>query len=291
MKELPKVPSGIFDLELEDGGSAGRHLSEDIDGSMVEQEFRRFLSPSSEAMVQVIHDVGKCIEFVGAAQATGEREVDIPALADGLMRLGHGVTVRHAIGGGKGFECLQNLRHSYLHVTAWGIPTQPFVVDPQFCEQFLIAKPTYRYMRLLAHVPEVLVFPECGIRPLVQFLCMELAAAFKSTNTIVPPWRQASSMLSKWLPRNLKVDEPAHADPKGQLQPVVAAMPPPVVVDLPVNSASARDCKTAHCASGLQLNRTSSSSRNAKPLNLEPMRIYGGFSSVCTSGPFVNLTS
>jgi len=207
------------------------------------------------------------------------------------MRLGHGVTVRHAMGGGKGFECLQNLRHSYLHVTAWGIPSQPFVVDPQFCEQFLIAKPTYRYMRLLAHVPEVLVFPECGIRPLVQFLCMELAAAFKSTNTIVPPWRQASSMLSKWLPRNLKVDEPAPADPKVQVQPAVAAMPSPVVLNPPVNSASAQDCKSAHRASGPMLNRTSSSSRNAKPLNLEPMRIYGGFSSVCTSGPFVNLTS
>lgn len=75
------------------------------------------------------------------------------------------------------------------------------VVDPSFAEQFIIAKPTPRYESILGCLPSVLVLPEAHLPPLVTFLCAELASAFKASQTVVPPWRQASAMLSKWHPR------------------------------------------------------------------------------------------
>lgn len=45
------------------------------------------------------------------------------------------------------------------------------------------------------------VAPEATVAPLVNFLCQEIAAAFKANGAVLPPWRHASSMLSKWLPR------------------------------------------------------------------------------------------
>lgn len=84
----------------------------------------------------------------------------------------------------------------------------PVVVDPSFAEQFRIAKPTQRYETILACLPGVLVLPEDRLQPLVTFLCAELAFAFKASQTVVPPWRQALAMLSKWQPRR-SLDVPA----------------------------------------------------------------------------------
>lgn len=37
--------------------------------------------------------------------------------------------------------------------------------------------------------------------PLVELLCAEMSAAFRSAGATLPPWRQAGAMLSKWRPR------------------------------------------------------------------------------------------
>ncbi len=40
-----------------------------------------------------------------------------------------------------------------------------------------------------------------SVEPLVDFLCSELAAAFRAEGATLPPWRAADAMLSKWRPR------------------------------------------------------------------------------------------
>lgn len=40
-----------------------------------------------------------------------------------------------------------------------------------------------------------------AVEPLVDFLCSELAAAFRAEGAMLPPWRAADAMLSKWRPR------------------------------------------------------------------------------------------
>ena len=46
---------------------------------------------------------------------SGERQgLDVFEVAEGLRRLGHAVTIRSALGGGGGNECLRNLRHRFL---------------------------------------------------------------------------------------------------------------------------------------------------------------------------------
>jgi hypothetical protein len=45
------------------------------------------------------------------------------------------------------------------------------------------------------------VYVGAAIEPLVDFLCSELAAAFRAEGATLPPWRAADAMLSKWRPR------------------------------------------------------------------------------------------
>lgn len=52
----------------------------------------------------------------------GERQsLDIFEVADGLRKLGHAVTIRSALGGGGGNECLRNLRHRFLTCRGQGV--------------------------------------------------------------------------------------------------------------------------------------------------------------------------
>lgn len=74
----------------------------------------------------------------------GERQgLNIFEVADGLRKLGHAVTIRSALGGGGGNECLRNLRHRFLTCRGQGVllvqaylvccPSWPTVVA-LFCE-------------------------------------------------------------------------------------------------------------------------------------------------------------
>lgn len=103
--------------------------------------------------------------------------------------------------------------------------TNRFVVDLSFKEQFRIAKPTQRYGLLLDCVPDTYVAPEASVAPLVNFMCHEMALAFSSTGVVLPPWRQTTSMLSKWLPRK-SLDEQVPRPLMGGLVPGVTAGAP-----------------------------------------------------------------
>lgn len=50
-------------------------------------------------------------------------------------------------------------------------------MDPHFAEQFAVARPTPRYAAILEALPDAYVGTD--IKPVVEFLCGELAAAFK----------------------------------------------------------------------------------------------------------------
>jgi hypothetical protein len=98
--------------------------------------------------------------------------------------------------------------------------------------------------------------------------------AFRSNDAILPPWRMASSMLSKWQPRK-SMDIP------------IAPGPHPVSShgewangdkDKGRPSALSLDSK-----SGVGHKRSSDSmgnSRQLKPQAFEPSRIYGGFGTM-----------
>jgi len=68
------------------------------------------------ACAQLMHQVALAREEAAAAG----RALDADALAERLRGLGHSVTVRHALGGGGGGECLRNLRHPFLSCAGHG---------------------------------------------------------------------------------------------------------------------------------------------------------------------------
>mmetsp|Transcript_27473 Transcript_27473/g.69875 ORF Transcript_27473/g.69875 Transcript_27473/m.69875 type:complete len:390 (-) Transcript_27473:630-1799(-) len=212
---MPKVPSLVFDIELED--AAGRKGSSEDDQPGV-RELRRWLLPSDSVEFKLRNDVELALEQHKACESTLDSN---QWLASRLSRLGYKVHIRTALGGGDGFECLRNLRHVFLSVVMPHVragPSQKYVVDLSFKEQFSIAKPTQRYGQLLDCLPEVYVAPEASVAPLVNFLCQEIACAFRSNGAVLPPWRHASSMLSKWLPRK-SLDESVASDaPTGSSQ-------------------------------------------------------------------------
>ena len=76
-----------------------------------------------------------------------------------------------------------------------------FIIDPKFREQFLIAHPTARYSAMLEALPEVFTGTDSQLAGVVEVLCAELSRAFKINGDILPPWRQFTSMISKWRPR------------------------------------------------------------------------------------------
>ncbi|KAG1673074.1 hypothetical protein FOA52_013143 [Chlamydomonas sp. UWO 241] len=207
-RTLPKVASLIFDLEMEDG-AAVVHNTDDIEIDLVESELRTFLRPGSSEHAKLIADVADAVAAqTQASSSSAEQQalhqpVDAVSLLSALTSEACGYRVRliRAVGGGEGSACLHNLRHTFLVVTPPEHGAGHFIVDAHFVEQFEIAKPTPRYTRILSCVPRVLVLPEERVPPLVTFLCAELAGAFKTLGTVVPPWRQAASMLTKWLPR------------------------------------------------------------------------------------------
>ena len=54
--------------------------------------------------------------------AAAGRPLEADSLAERLRCLGHSVTVRTALGGGGGGECLRNLRHTFLSCAVHGAP-------------------------------------------------------------------------------------------------------------------------------------------------------------------------
>ncbi|PNH08504.1 hypothetical protein TSOC_004936 [Tetrabaena socialis] len=200
-----KVPSLVFDIELEDNGIGAHWQDEDWEEEEVVSEIQRFVQPTSHTEARLLSDV-KC----GVTHARD----DTPRLVSILTALGYRCSLRTALGGGDGADCLRNLRHTFISCETAGVnggPARRYVVDAQFRDQFIIAKTTARYASILAAIPQVFVGPEEHLVLLVNFLCSEMSTAFRQLGSVLPPWRHASSMLSKWKPRKSMDDGAAAA--------------------------------------------------------------------------------
>lgn len=198
-KKMSKVPSLLFDMEMEDGHAVRTESHEDGETERALQQLDRLLAPASQTEAQLRRVVAR-------ARDTADRQrrvLEAPEVAEKLAQLGCGIKIRTALGGGWGGECLRNLRHTFLNCSLQGpggVVTQ-YIVDTRFKEQFEIAHATPRYQRVLAALPRDFVGSEEHMVWLVEFLCEEMSAAFKAAGTALPPWRQAASMMSKWRPR------------------------------------------------------------------------------------------
>lgn len=189
-----RVPSLLFDMELEDTSKTVRGEG-DVEVKEAVRHVEHLVQPLGAAERRLIRDVETAFE-------EGDARDDVVKLAQKLSNLGYRVHLRNALGGGEGGDCLRNLRHSFL---CCSVPSQSngvrYIVDPHFKEQFEIAHMTSRYSAILDSIPCVYVGSEDRIIPLVEFLCSEMSLAFCQHQAVLPPWRQPSSMLSKWRPR------------------------------------------------------------------------------------------
>jgi len=282
---LPKIPSLVFDIDLDDAEKAAAQHDE-LDTQVIVAELKRFLMPNCTAEFKLMNDVE---DAFGHQQ--GEQQ-DLQNVAQRLSKLGYNCRIRHSMGGGEGFECLRNLRHSFLSVSLPGTSMatgQRYIVDASFREQFEIAKPTTRYTALLNVVPDVLVAPEDHVSPLVNFLCAELNLAFKANNAVLPPWRAASSMMSKWQPRQ-SMDQQVSAFSPGQSVGSLGVFmrkqqqPQPLQQQQLIGGGrKSMDAATTYrgfMAPAPPQNISVSQRPAAKPMMCEPMIVYGGFATV-----------
>ncbi|KAL0019124.1 hypothetical protein WJX79_003321 [Trebouxia sp. C0005] len=122
---IPKVPSLLFDLELEDGSTAFAENQEDAGAPTVAAHIRSLTEPRSQEECQLASHMQLVQRLL---IESGERQgLDVFEVAEGLRRLGHAVTIRSALGGGGGNECLRNLRHRFLTCRMQG--TQGHTLD------------------------------------------------------------------------------------------------------------------------------------------------------------------
>lgn len=201
---MSKVPSLLFDMEdADENPSSVDALSGPPEGDVIAR-LHTLLDPWTDQEYMLNLHVRIATD---EAAKRGDDPFTVAQLADTLRKLGYPVKLRTALGGGWGGACLRNLRHSFLAVTlnpaspATSPATTHVLVDPRFREQFEIAHPTPRYARILAEVAAELVAPAERLSKAVELLCAEMAVAFATTGTPVPPWRQPAAMLSKWQPR------------------------------------------------------------------------------------------
>ena len=90
-------------------------------------------------------------------------------------------------------------------------------------EQFVIPQATEQYQELIKLLPAEFVGSPARLVPLAQLLCAEMGAAFAARALTCPPWRQAKSLLSKWLPAKARIPTSAAAFIQRALRPTVHA--------------------------------------------------------------------
>lgn len=214
-RSIPRISSMLFDLELEEGAPL-THLGS---GELLlppPAQLHALLQPRTQTESDLMHAVGSAYAELSASS----KELGVPELADRLRTLGYSVRVRTALGttgAPVDGDCLLNLRHQFLTIILpdLGVRAEA-IVDPRFAEQFAVARSTPRYAAILEALPDAYVGTD--IKPVVEFLCGELAAAFKESGSTLPPWRNTSALLSKWLPRR-SVDQDWPATSEGAAPP------------------------------------------------------------------------
>lgn len=119
-----------------------------------------------------------------------------------LAGYGYNVKLRSSLGSKTRTDYLRTLKHTFIVITTDvdGCPGTEVLVDFNFDENFEVAKPTQRYAKLLEHVPDVLVSTSHNLKDVLQMLCSEMHQCFDCQGQYIPPWREYSSLLTKWFP-------------------------------------------------------------------------------------------
>ncbi|XP_052190817.1 uncharacterized protein LOC127800313 isoform X2 [Diospyros lotus] len=78
------------------------------------------------------------------------------------------------------------------------------IVDMDFRSQFELARPTPAYSELLNLLPCTFVGSEEKLMKTVSLLCSAAKQSLKERGLLIPPWRKASYVQSKWLSENCK---------------------------------------------------------------------------------------
>mmetsp|Transcript_12857 Transcript_12857/g.38837 ORF Transcript_12857/g.38837 Transcript_12857/m.38837 type:complete len:669 (+) Transcript_12857:273-2279(+) len=263
-KGMPRVSSMLFDLELEDQDSG--ELENLVNNTQHGSQLLKLLQPASQAEKQL----GLAVNAAFEAAALRGKAPTIEQLADSLRSQNYDVRIRTALGGGGNQECLRNLRHHFLTLTLTGADGRltECIIDPSFAEQWGIARPTAAYAAIVDALPQVYV--GSNVEPVVDFLCGELAKAFKAEGATLPPWRAADAMLSKWRPRrsvdrDLLPPQPAHAAALSSAFSGAAPLPPAAR-----RSIHARPSKSQRLSTTGERRSSTSSGRSPSPRHLSP---------------------
>ncbi|XP_009348502.1 uncharacterized protein LOC103940150 isoform X1 [Pyrus x bretschneideri] len=78
------------------------------------------------------------------------------------------------------------------------------IVDMDFRSQFEVARPTQNYKQLKDALPTIFVGTEAKLDKIISLLCSAAKQSLRENGLVVPPWRKASYMQSKWLSKDCK---------------------------------------------------------------------------------------
>lgn len=203
-----RAPSlALFEIELDDASLLHDNVA------VAAQHLRSLLSSASKTRKQLLRDSEQALEIALHGEA-----VDLHAFAEVLASRGHLVCLRT----GRPSNAAQvALRHTFVVAGVTGCsqeadaspgsspdssscctPTaaQLFVIDPSFRDAFLLSNATPAYQRLWEQLPGLFVGTADQLVAVVEFMCMQMQLVFAETTASCPPWRTASSMISRWLP-------------------------------------------------------------------------------------------
>ncbi|KAF3496504.1 hypothetical protein DY000_02054752 [Brassica cretica] len=93
----------------------------------------------------------------------------------------------------------KNTAGKYKYVDVYRGDKNRFIVETNLASEFEIAKPTTRYLSLLAQVPRVFVGTPEELKKLVRIMCFEIRRSMKRAEIHVPPWRRNAYMQAKWF--------------------------------------------------------------------------------------------
>ena len=182
-------------------------------------------------------------------ESAGGEGLTSAGLAQVFEQHGYETCLRTALGGGDGIDCLHNLRHSFLVVRPPGgvIGEPSYIVDIEFKDQFRVAAATKHYQSLIENMEGEFIGSEQKLRPVLQMLCDEMVLAFAEKDIVLPPWRQLSSMLSKWCPRR---SEDFLPDGR-RIYKETDANPSPAVLEMQRSNSYLKYAKAGHQGMGM----------------------------------------
>lgn len=97
----------------------------------------------------------------------------------------------------------------------------------------MIPQATEQYQELIKLLPAEFVGSPARLVPLAQLLCTEMGAAFAARALTCPPWRQAKSLLSKWLPAKARIPQ---VQPSSSSAPCALLSTPTCFCTLPTSA-------------------------------------------------------